>query len=146
MQAKEHSWFAEALRGALGGFLDLDERFRRETWALHDRERRLARELLADGRLVDLQTQNAGACLFVKISGSAPLIWRSSQQVWAQQCPGPRTGAGACGGGAGGIGSQLIQYTGDLSETEREAMDAEDRAAQEAGTHAPFEWVVKVSA
>lgn len=31
MQAREHSWFAEALRGALGGFLDLDERFRRES-------------------------------------------------------------------------------------------------------------------
>jgi hypothetical protein len=144
--ARNHGWFADAIRSAFAGYLGLGDRFQREKSAMHDRERRLARELLAKGWLFDPNARDNSPCLFVRVKELCPvaLADRLGKHGRGDAMPRKLEREGAAAALAS-LDRDTIYQARDLPEKKREAMAAEYRAAQAAKTHVSFWWMIVVS-
>jgi hypothetical protein len=143
---QEHGWFADAIRAAYDDYSALVERFEAEESAMRDWERRLARELLADGRLFDPQARDNRPCLIVPVRGLCPVNLAGELKLHGRGDTLPqkleRKGAAA----ALAAFDRDVTYQGhDLPVKTREAMAAEYRAALDARTHVSFVCRIVVS-
>lgn len=71
--ALNHVWFADAIRAAFEGILDLWADYYNRQLAQRDRKRTLARELLSSGRIVDPTIDANSRVLSVIVSGACPV-------------------------------------------------------------------------
>lgn len=144
--ARNHEWFAEAIRVAFTGQMALIERHRREMSAMDDLERRLARELLTEGRLIDPRSRDNSPCLFVDVRGLCPIVLVEPLGKYGTVDIMPRElerdGAAAA---LAALERDTIYHSRDLPKEKRDAMVAEDRAALVAKTHVSFSWMIVVS-
>jgi hypothetical protein len=144
--ARNHGWFGDAIRAAFVGYLALGEHHQREKSAMHDRERRLARDLLAKGRLFDPGARGNSPCLFVRVEGLCPVALAERLGEHGRDDAMPRKleleGAAAA---LAALDRDAIYQARDLPENKREAMAVEYRAALAAKTHVSFSWTIVVS-
>ncbi len=144
--ARNYGWYGDALRAAFVGYLALGERFQSEKSAIHDLEHRLARELLAKGRLFDPKARDSRPCLFVRVEGLCPvaLADRLGKHRRGDMMPRKleRDGAEAA---LAALTRDAIYQSRNLPEKKREAMAAEYREMQAAKTHVTFSWMIVVS-
>ncbi|MFN7396395.1 MAG: hypothetical protein ACK5UW_05550 [bacterium] len=144
--ARNHGWFADAVRAAFDRFLALRERHDREESAMEDRKRRLARELLAKGWLFDPKARDNRPFLYEWVKGLCPvaLAERLGKHGLGDVMPRKLEREGAAAALAA-LDRDVIFQARDLPEKKREAMRAEYLAAEAAKTHVSFQWRIVVS-
>jgi hypothetical protein len=144
--ARNHGWFGDAIRAAFDGFLDLRQRHDHEKSAMEDRERRLARELLAKGWLFDPKARDNRPFFSAWVNGLCPvaLAKRLGKHGWGDVMPRKLEREGAAAALAA-LDREVIFKARDLPEKKREAMVAEYCAAEAAKTHVSFRWRIVVS-
>lgn len=144
--ARAHDWLAEWFRRGFEGFLDLCARFHAEEAGLWERERRLARELLAGGHLFDPACADNRPRLFVTVEGLCPatLAARLSKHRPGDKMPDNLRRAGSAAALAA-LDRDTEYWARDLPDDRRAAMAAEYRAAIDAGVHVDFQWRIVVA-
>jgi hypothetical protein len=144
--ARDHRWFGDAIRNAFDGYIALTDRYRGETTAMHDRARRLARDLLSQGLLVDPRAKDNGPCLFVPFEGLCPvaLAKRLEEHGGAGRMPAEleRDNAAAA---LAALDRDSIYQAHDLPKSEKQEMAKEYKAASDAKTHVRSSWCIAVS-
>ncbi|HEX8875274.1 MAG TPA: hypothetical protein VF777_00890 [Phycisphaerales bacterium] len=143
---QEHGWFGDAIRAAFDDYSTLVERFATEESAMRDRERRLARKLLEDGRLFDPKARDNGSCLIATVRGLCPvaLAGRLAKHEHGEAMPRELEREGAAAALAA-FDREEISHDRGLPEKKRQAMAAKHRAALDAQTDAAFIWRIVVS-
>jgi hypothetical protein len=143
---REHRWFGDAIRAAFDDHATLVECFATEVSAMRDRERRLARKLLEDGRLFDTKARDNSLCLVVKIRGLCPVALAGCLGKYGPSDTMPRKleqeGAAAA---LAALDRDAICQDRRLPAKTREKIAAEYRAALAAKTHVGFVWTIAVS-
>lgn len=144
--ARRYGWFADAIRQAFADYLILSARFLTEQSGHHDRERQLAREVLAAGYLTDPNYVDNRPCLFVPVDGLCPTKLAECLLKQRQDKPTPKSLLEKSARAALAAFDRHTKYqAGDLPDGEREAMAVEYRAKVRAQTHVTFTWHVIVA-
>ncbi len=144
--AQNHDWFGDAIRAAFVGYIGLQERYERESLAKDDRERRLARELLARGLLFDPKARGNSPCLLVQVQGLCvvDLAERLGNYGNGDAMPRKLEREGAAAALAA-LDRSAIYQVGNTPDKQRKVMAAEFRTSIAAKTHVEFGWKIVVS-
>ncbi len=143
--ARNHGWFGDAIRAALDDFLRLRERYRREQTAMHNKERGLARDLLARGFLSDPLEKDNTPCLFVPVKGLCPVALADQLAKFSRPLKMPRKLEREGAKVALAAFDREEQFTADgVTDEKLLAMILENRQSLDAGTHVWFSWTIVV--
>ncbi len=140
--ARNHLWFADAIRASFDGFMAIGERHTSEKSAMYNRGRRLARDLLEKGRLSDPNSNQSGIPLLIRIQGLCPsdLAERLEQPRPSNAMPDMLEQEGAKAALAA-LDREEVFETRDPTDGER----SEVAAAIAAKTHVSFTWRILVA-
>lgn len=144
--AREHGWFGDAIRAAFDDFLALWEQYLSEKLAVPERERQLARGVLAQGRLYDAKAKGDPDCILVLVNGLCPIELATALEKAGSSDSLPidlnqRNAAAALAA----LNRQSIRQARDLPAGEQASMAKQDKAALDAGTHKFVSWSIMVA-
>ncbi|NUQ68780.1 MAG: hypothetical protein HUU18_10950 [Phycisphaerales bacterium] len=142
--ALNHVWFADAIRAAFEGILDLWADYYSRQLAQRARERTLARELLSSGRIVDPTIDANSRVLSVIVSGACPVALANRLRNHRRSDAMPRNlERESAAASLAALDREDLQR-----EHEPSASDCVDNAtmhaAKIASTHVPFMWKIVV--
>lgn len=143
--ARKHPWFADAIRSAFLGFLDLCERCGRQKLAMEERELQLARALLAQGRVFDRKVKRRHQCLDVLVTGLCPVDLANQIGKYGGAAIMPRKLERESAATAlAAMDRDVIRLDPGLPRRKLKVMAAEYCAAQAVRTHVEHTWRITV--